>query len=174
MNLIKSIETDRCILQLLGFDDVEEAVELFTDSDTRKYLGGAISKEEAIMKLNRCIEAKKRLFFWSSYYCVRLKDTGKFIGIISITPHHSRLFKELSYQFLPTFWGNGYAYETIKAVIQHCKNNYKLRHLISETQTANVKSCKLLEKVGCKLKKKLERFGCEQSVYILKLSNLVK
>jgi len=171
MNLVENIETDRCILQLLCLNDIEEAVELFTNSDARKYLGGAIPKEEAIKKLNRCVGAKKKIYLWSIYYCVRLKDTGKFIGIVSITPHHNLLYKELSYQFLPSIWGNGYAYETIKSLIQYCTYNYKLHRLVSETQVANVKSCKLLEKLGYKLHKKLERFNCEQSLYVLNLRN---
>jgi len=175
MNLITSIETDRCILQLLCSNDIEEAVELFTNSDTRKYLGGPISRDGAIKRLNRCLEEKKTIFFWKIYYCVRLKDNGKFIGIVSITPHHNLLYKELSYQFLPNFWGKGYAYETINSIIHHYKNNYKvLSRLVSETQTANIKSCKLLEKLGYKLHKKLERFGCEQSLYVFNLRTLVK
>lgn len=170
MNLIKSIETDRCILQMLCSKDIEEAVQLFTDSEVRKYLGGPISRDGAIKKLHGCLGTNKTILFWKVYYCVRLKDTGKFIGLVSITPHHNLLYKELSYQFLPDSWGKGYAYETINSIIHHYKNNYKvLRRLVSETQTANIKSCKLLERLGYKIHRKLQRFGSEQSLYILNL-----
>ncbi|MDP4093909.1 MAG: GNAT family N-acetyltransferase [Bacillota bacterium] len=164
MKFIDKLETDRCTLKLLCLEDIEEASELFTNPETRKYLGGAIPREYALNRLTRSINKKNIFYFWSVYYCVRLKDTGEFIGMISIGPYHNYLYKELSYQFLPDFWGNGYAYETINSLIQH----YKFSHLASETQSANLKSCSLLEKLGYKLHKKLERFGCEQSVYVLK------
>lgn len=167
MDSVSKIETDRCTLQLLSLDDIEEASKVYTNSDTRKYLGGVIPKEYAINRLNRSVKKKNIFYFWSVYYCVRLKETGEFIGLISITPYHNLLYKELSYQFLPDFWGKGYAYETILSLIQHYKD--KLFRLVSETQTANKKSCTLLEKLGYKLHKKLERFGCEQSVYYIKL-----
>lgn len=175
MDFITSLETDRCILQLICSSDIEEAVELFTNSHVRKYLGGPIIRDEAIKRLNSYLESKKTIFFWKIYYCVRLKDNGKFIGIVSITPHHNLLYKELSYQFLPDFWGKGYAYESINSIIHHYENNCKvLSRIVSETQTANIKSCKLLEKLGYKLHKKLKRFGCEQSLYILNLQDLDK
>ena len=39
--------------------------------------------------------------------------------------------------------------------------------MIAETQTANILSCKLLERVGMKLEQKIQRFGTEQTIYAI-------
>ncbi|UNK21066.1 hypothetical protein MNQ98_14085 [Paenibacillus sp. N3/727] len=37
--------------------------------------------------------------------------------------------------------------------------------LLAETQTANVSSCNLLERLGMKLERKVQRFGSEQGIF---------
>ncbi len=165
MKPTEKIETERCTLQCLCEKDLEEAAQLFLSFEVRRYLGGVISKETALKKLRSWMDADEGL-----YFCVRLKSSGAFIGLIDISPHHNPRYKELSYQFLPAAWGHGYAHETIKALIEYCADTLHLTRLVSETQTANSRSCVLLEKLGYALLEKLERFGCGQSLYMLDLS----
>jgi [ribosomal protein S5]-alanine N-acetyltransferase len=44
-----------------------------------------------------------------------------------------------------------------------------LPNVIAETQTANRASCKLIERLGMKLEKTIERFGAEHAIYSIKL-----
>lgn len=161
------IETNRCILQLLSKDDINEAVELFTNPDVRMYLGGTISRDEAVKKLNKWIEVNDSL-----YLSVRIRNSGEFAGIIDISPYCNSINKELSYQFLPSVWGMGYAYEAIYSVIEYCSHVLDIKYLVSETQTANTKSCWLLQKLGFKVSDKINRFGAEQSLYVLNLNGI--
>ncbi|WP_347814371.1 GNAT family N-acetyltransferase [Alkalihalobacillus sp. LMS39] len=43
----------------------------------------------------------------------------------------------------------------------------QLPFVVVETQAANRGSCKLLEKLGMEMNKKVERFGAEQIIYRL-------
>ncbi|OLS03531.1 GNAT family N-acetyltransferase [Tissierella creatinophila] len=161
------IETKRCILQPLSKNDINEAVALFINHGVRKHLGGVIQIDAAIEKLNKWITAGDSL-----YLSVRLKNSGEFAGIIDISTYHESMNKELSYQFLPSMWGMGYAYEAIHSVIEYCSNVLDIKYLVSETQTENIRSCRLLQKLRFRLKDKIRRFGTEQSIYVLNLNEM--
>ena len=73
--------------------------------------------------------------------------------------------------FMQEFWSMGYAYEVVKRLLEYCSEELKLTHVVAETQTANIRSCHLLEKIGYKFKYNVERFGAEQSIYVYDLNN---
>jgi len=153
-------ETARCTLSLLCEDDLTESIRLLTDADVREYLGGPISEAEAF----------RRLRFWlengdSIHYAVRLKESGALIGIIAVAPHHNAVDKEVSYQFLPEYWGKGYASEAVKWTLDHCRDALGLSHVVAETQVANARSCRLLEHMGFVIDCELVRFGAQQRIY---------
>lgn len=120
--------------------------------------------DAAIEKLNKWITYDDSL-----YLSLRLKNNGVLAGVIDISPHINPINKELSYQFLPSVWGMGYAYESIHSVIEYCSNVLDIKYLVAETQTENIRSCKLLQKLKFNLSDKINRFGAEQSIYVLKL-----
>lgn len=107
----------------------------------------------------------------SYYWVVREKRTDDFIGLLSLGPHHDGVDLEVSYQLLPNWWGRGYATEVVQVIINYALNELNLPKVLAETQTANISSCKLLEKLGMELERKVNRFGAEQSIYSIKFSN---
>ena len=154
------IITDNCIIKRFAPEYIEQAVILFTDSHVRKYLGGPVPAEWARHRLEQWCDPKSE----NIYFAVTIHE-GTFIGIIDIAPYHDGTSKELSYMFLPEYWGQGYAFESVKAVLDYCRKHLELNRIISETQTENERSCVLLERLGYTLKEKLIRFEAEQSVY---------
>lgn len=133
---------------------------MFTDESVRRYLGGTIDERTAIEKLNSWINNNNGI-----YLTVSLLENGDFVGIISVTDHHDSEHKELSYQFLPEFWGRGLAFESISKTFDFLKTNTDLTTLIAETQSKNQASCKLLEKLGFSLADNVMRFGEDQYIY---------
>ena len=63
--------------------------------------------------------------------------------------------------------GKGYATEVVKELIGYAFEELRLAKVIAETQTANILSCKLLERVGMELEQKIQRFGAEQAIYAI-------
>lgn len=165
INRVYKMETKRCIIQVLKQDDYEDVKKVYFDSRVRQFLGGVVSIERYNASFNEMINATDDSF----YLVVRLKNTNDFIGLISIDEHHDGVYKELSYQFVPDFWGNGYALETIKEVINFASKELNLKEVVSETQVANKASCRLLTKLGMKVIDKLYRFNAEQYIFSLKL-----
>ena len=66
------------------------------------------------------------------YVCFH-KDAGKY---------------DLGYCFLSAFHSNGYAYESVKALIDYFVQEYNATTFTAGTAIANIPSCKLLEKLG--------------------------
>lgn len=139
---------------------IDSTVPLFTNAQVRRYLGGALDERGAKQKLDSWINSKNSL-----YLTVSLLKNGEFVGIISVTDHHDGVYKELSYQLLPEYWGKGIAIETIEAVLEYLKSSNEIKEIVAETQVKNCDSCKLLEKLGFYLVDTVVRFGEKQNIY---------
>jgi ribosomal-protein-alanine N-acetyltransferase len=159
------LETNRCLLnKIQQQSDYQDIKDLYVNEKVRKYLGGT-RKEESIKAsfINMLIPA-----IYSHYWNVREKSTNNFIGLISLDVHHDGISTEVSYQFLPQWWGAGYATEVVKEVINYAFNKLNLQEVLAETQIVNIASCKLLERVNMRFRETVQRFGAEQAIYCIK------
>jgi ribosomal-protein-alanine N-acetyltransferase len=71
----------------------------------------------------------------------------------------------LAYEFLPEHWGHGYAEEACRAVLRWGLESLRVDRIIAVTQSANIRSRHLLEKLGMTLIGNCEEWGEPQSVY---------
>lgn len=155
------IFSDKCIIRNVYKSDYEHIKKIYSDKQTRKYLGGTYS-DKNIEKIFKNILTSKE-----HYFLVFDKKNNEFIGLVSFTKHHNDEDIELSYQFIPTFWGKGYAYDSISVLLEKIFNDLDLDKLVAETQTLNKKSCHLLKKLGMTEEERLVRFGAEQIIFSL-------
>ena len=77
--------------------------------------------------------------------------------LIEIGPYHNGMEQEISYQFAPEVWGQG-----------------TLESILAETQKKNIRSCRLLEALGFKMRESLIRFRQPQVVYMKRLCKSIK
>lgn len=159
------METNRCVVENLKKDDYDDVKLLYLDEKVREFLGGVISDERYNMSFKEMINHNEDSFYW----VVRLKNTNNFIGLVSIDTHHDGVSKELSYQFLPNYWGKGYALEVIREILNFISRELTITSVIAETQVANKASCSLLNNLGMKVVNKVYRFNEEQYIFSLKL-----
>ncbi|MFJ7734272.1 GNAT family N-acetyltransferase [Lysinibacillus sp. NPDC097231] len=155
--------TKNCEIESLKLEHYHAIYTLYSNENVRAYLGGVPGESYIETSFKGMLEAP----FPNTYFYISLKATGEFIGLVSIDEYHDKEAYELSYQFLPQYWGKGYAYEVLTNIIDFGSNQLNLSHLVAETQIANIASCRLLEKVGMQKVQVLERFGHEQAVYEL-------
>ncbi|MEM8533467.1 MAG: GNAT family N-acetyltransferase [Chloroflexota bacterium] len=155
------LETPRCHLTAPEAGDIEQVVRLYTDARVREFLGGPADAATIRTQFRNIIDAGTTKNLWT----IRCKADRAFIGGVSLTPHHDGTDTEISYQLLPEWWGQGYAQEALRAVITYALKDLALSHIIAETQTANLASCRLLERVGMRFERHVERFGALQSIY---------
>ena len=157
------IETARCKLTTLQTDDQEHVVKLYTNKAVQQFLGGPLPQAEALSKFPQLIQASLEAQCWA----IRLQADNTFIGLIYLGTHHNGLDTEISYQLLPAWWGQGYATETVQALIDYVLDTLGVPRVMAETQVANVASCQLLERLGFQLEQIVVRFGAEQAIYVI-------
>jgi ribosomal-protein-alanine N-acetyltransferase len=158
------LETDRCYLVPLQIGDYPFLEALYANPDVREFLGGPILGCSFSKKFTEILGDQQ-----SQNYVIKLKETNKSLGVISISQHHDGKDYEVSYQIDPEFWGRGFARESLIGLSNYARNILRLNIVIAETQSANLASRKMLEKIGMRLQSTIERFGAEQCIYELKL-----
>jgi ribosomal-protein-alanine N-acetyltransferase len=157
------METQRCRLAALQESDFEFIKKLYANEDVRRFLGGIVVEERILRE--KFFEQFLRCGTDSLYWIIKSKQDGEYIGVVSLGKHHDGINTEVSYQLLPEWWGEGYAYEAVDTIINYAFQELGLLKVIAETQTANKSSCRLLERVGMKIERTIQRFGAEQGIY---------
>lgn len=83
------------------------------------------------------------------------------IGAVTFDRERGEL--EVSYQFLPEFWGQGLGTEAVSAALGWAWGNTDDTSIIAVTQTANKRSIRLLASLGFVPDHEFEEFGAQQS-----------
>ncbi|MCC2845950.1 GNAT family N-acetyltransferase [[Clostridium] innocuum] len=164
------LKTDRCSIYEIKESDMEDVRILFTDKVVRTYLGGAYDTVNADKKLRNMMMAEIDY----QGFTVRRTSDSALLGLIEIGPYHNGIEQEISYQFVPTIWGQGYAKEAIQAVLVFLSEQGELQSIVAETQRKNIRSCRLLEALGFKMRESLIRFHQPQMVYVKQLCKHIK
>jgi len=85
----------------------------------------------------------------SAYWAMTRTGDGLFVGCCDLSEidrwHHRA---EVGFIVSKAFWGDGYAQEAMEAVVDHAAQAMKLRRLTARTHLGNVRSVRLLEKLG--------------------------
>lgn len=155
------IKTKRCEMTGVQASDEDHMVRLMGNADVYRYLGGPV--DEAIMRKN--FAKLRERGFNPNEWVIRERRSGASIGWIGLSDHHDGEDTEISYLLLPEWWRQGYGKETVQAILDYAVIELALPRVIAETQSANVASCRLLESLGMRVERTLERFGAPQSIY---------
>jgi ribosomal-protein-alanine N-acetyltransferase len=137
---------------------------LYKNHQVRRFLGGVDEREFSQGRFELLCSTCPPLI-----WAVRLKPAAEFIGMILLDTHHDSEDIEVSFQFLPESWGQGFATETVGAIIDYSRDSLNLTCIVAETQAANTRSRALLERLDMKVIRRLVRYGNEQLLYGLAL-----
>ncbi|CAD5254166.1 MULTISPECIES: GNAT family N-acetyltransferase [unclassified Imperialibacter] len=146
-------QSERLRLREISFDDLGDIHHLhsFSEVDEFNTLGIPGNLDETKEYLTPLIQAQKvtprKSFFWK----IELLATSAFIGIAGMTLSLDRFKRgEIYYKILPDQWGKGYATEIGSLLISVGFNEFSLHRIEAGVATENVRSIKVLEKIGMK------------------------
>lgn len=170
MSLAKYIpmETERLILRSFEMRDAEDVFrEIYSDFDVLKYYAGKTEwslddvRENLAYKIQHCKS--------DDFGCLAVitKDKDEFVGQVALSayvnqwnrfegdpdPRFNQVEVELSFAFGRQFWGNGYATEASRAMIDYAFKVLKLPRLIGGANIPNERSKKLQERLGYRIVK---------------------
>jgi RimJ/RimL family protein N-acetyltransferase len=85
------------------------------------------------------------------YWTLQLAADGRFLGLCDLSEidrRHSRA--DVGFMVARRYWGGGYTFEAMHAVIGHAAQGLRLKRLQARTHLGNVRSMRLLDRLGFK------------------------
>ena len=112
-----------------------------------KLIGGPFSKEQVQERLSREIATMKA--HGIQYWPIFLLATGEHVGCCGLRPYKSEEgIYEIGVHLRKAFWGQGYAPEAMRVVMEYAFNTLGAKGLFAGHNPANEASRRLLEKLG--------------------------
>ena len=137
------IETPRTIIRNFTSEDAADLHEIFGDDETMKNCEPAYDFDKTKEFLTSfCIGRKGAV-------AAVHKESGKVIGYILFNEFDEGVF-EMGWIYNRSFWRQGYAYESCKAVMNYAFTELKAHKIFAEA-IDTVKSVSLMQKLGMQL-----------------------
>lgn len=144
------IETKRLLIRRFEKEDGEGLYEYLSDPEVVKFEPyDVFSKENA--RKEAANRAKRECFL-----AVCEKESNKLIGNVYFDEGNYGTW-EVGYVFHSKYQGQGYAIEAVKAVLQDGFRHRKVRRVVAKCNADNVRSWKLLEKLGMRKEATLQK-----------------
>lgn len=109
------ITTARCSLSAPTADDRRQLMRLYTDPEIRRFLGGPVDEEAAALRLHDLLTPTDL----KHARVIRERDSGTFLGLVTIDLHNDGQDFELSCQLFPEHQGCGYATEALEEIVEY-------------------------------------------------------
>lgn len=151
------IETDRLFLRELQISDALFIFELLNSEGWLKYIGDR--KIATIMDAENYIINGPILNYKTNGFglWLVLEKTKQIpIGICGLLKRDYLEYLDIGFAFSPKFYGNGYALEASKATCSFAENKLNINKLMAIVQSNNLRSTRLLEKLGFNFLEKRE------------------
>lgn len=151
------IKTKRLILRPWKKEDFALFAEMNKDPRVREYFPTLLTREESdeqAAKFQKHIQETG----WG-IWAAEVPGIADFIGFIGIQPVKFAPFTssvEIGWRLAHQFWGRGYAPEGAEAALEFGFERLNLPEIIAFTPTQNVRSMKVMEKIGMKRDNQLD------------------
>ena len=145
------LRTPRLVLEPLADRHLELEVELDSDPEVMRFVGGAATREETVGAHARRLahgQGVDGLGFWAAY------AGDEFVGLVWAPPAHGPdqpddpTVCDLGYRLLRASWGHGYATEASRALLEHAFGTVGQSRVIAQARAENAASRAVMERLG--------------------------
>lgn len=146
------ITTERLILRPWKDEDFAPFAEMNADPRVREFFPSVLTREESDAAIHYFQDAYAKDGF--GFLAAELTPTGKFIGLIGIqtlnfaVPSVAQPAVEIGWRLARAHWGKGLATEGARGVLRYAFETLKLPEVIAITVPNNVRSRRVMEKIG--------------------------
>jgi RimJ/RimL family protein N-acetyltransferase len=142
-------ETERLVLRHLVPGDAEFLCRLLNDPSWLQNIGdrGVRTPREAEQYIQDKFIASYESLGFGMYLTERKSDKAP-IGLCGLVKRGFLPGPDIGFAYLPEFWGSGYAFEASAAVMRYSNSHLGLAKLLAIVKPDNVRSVKLLERLG--------------------------
>lgn len=168
------LETERLKIRHYTLDDLEELIEMRSDPDVYRYLGG--------LELQNAAEVTKRLNFYLDCYekfgfgscAMILKETGENIGSSGLQPLEDTGEIEVGYSLKKRYWRMGIGFECANAWLKYGFEKADLERIVAVAVAANTGSWRIMEKCGMTFEKMEVHYNTECKFYAISKDEFMK
>ncbi|MDD1780121.1 GNAT family N-acetyltransferase [Enterovibrio sp. ZSDZ35] len=143
-------QTERLILRPFIEEDREPFAQLNADPDVMRHFPAPLSHAESDDVLLRI--ARKWQEYGISYWAIRLKSTGEFVGTIGINFTDylvvGEYVYEIGWRICPTHQRKGYAKEAAQEALRIAFDEMNLEKVMSFTILDNIPSQRVMQSLG--------------------------
>ncbi len=148
--------TDRLSLDIIDETDYVFVRTLVNTAGWLEFIGDReVHSDEDARHYIQKIKNTSGLFYW----VVKRKNDETALGIVSFLKRHYLDHFDLGFAFLPEFEGYGYAFEAARTVLYTALKQKAHNTVLATTFPANIKSIRLLEKLGFVFMDKIKNAG---------------
>ena len=141
------LETDRLVLRRFTRDDVDALVELDSDPEVTRFVTGGTPEFDAEM-LDAWLGQYERWPAYGTFAAVE-KTSGRFLGWFHLRPNQGHADEpELGYRLIRDVWGNGYATEGSRALIDKAFTDLGATRVWAEAMAIHAASRRVMENSG--------------------------
>lgn len=173
MNRGKILETNRLSLREFDLNDSEFIINLVNAPNWLKFIGNKSIKttEDAISYLeNGPIKSYMENGF--GLWLTQLKDSNVPIGMCGLINRETLENVDIGFAILPEYCGSGYGFEMANATMNYAKNSLGLEKIVAITDSSNIASINLLNKIGLYFEKTLKLSDTDSVIVFSQLTNL--
>ena len=146
------LETDRLVLRRFTEDDVDLLVDLDADPEVMRYINGGMptSRAEVADEVLPAFLGYYQRYPGYGFWAAIEKATGQFLGWFHFRPKPDGYDDEpeLGYRLRRSAWGQGYATEGSRALIDKGFAEFGVQRVFAETMAVNTASRRVMEKAG--------------------------
>ena len=144
------IETERLLLRQWRGEDLGQLADMNRDPKVMELIGPILSEDQSKAMMERARKSWHELGY--GRFAVELLETGSVIGFIGLASArinaHFTPAVEIGWRLSTQYWGSGYATEGASAVTDYAFTNLGLTQIVSFTSTRNLRSRRVMEKIG--------------------------
>ena len=166
------LETPRLVLRRIEPDDLDALCALYRDPEVRRYIPeGVLGREETREEMAWHLHGHRDdpdLGLWATIE----RASGAFLGRCWLLPWdvEGRREVELAYLIDRARWGEGFATEAARGIVEHATRVLRLPRLVAFVMPGNVASERVAMNAGLAFEREAEVEGDRALVYARRLS----
>ncbi|MEZ4632465.1 MAG: GNAT family protein [Deinococcales bacterium] len=149
------LKTPRLYLRYFHKDDTEALSTYRNDSRVAIYQTWESFSQESAAQLIQVVKDRHldqvTVGEWLQLAVVHRKSHELLGDLAFKLAAHNPQEAEIGYSFKVSAWGQGFAFEALSALLDYAFNNLNLHRIIASTDPRNLRSCRLLERLGMRL-----------------------
>ena len=142
------LKTDRTILTLLQVDDLPAMTAMAQEPETFRYIKKLSVMTDTEYQQFLRLKLEQIRLKTGYHWAVWLKRDGRFVGAVNLNPIGDTKRLQIGCQLKREFWGQGYASELTKRVLQFAIREAGLKEVYGVFEKENIVSRRLLGRLG--------------------------